>query len=251
MTGTISVQKSPQNLNAFHAHVDHLIVKAWATPDMLAHLEAMTEGAKQLAEEIIKTGDAASEFLGNGENAVGQNSIAAYVINFAWSERAKFFLILWRDMLFEQQKAEILLEDDSVLKLDVQRLQEASKVTLQKAFQELKAFPEAQLGCIRNSKKGLNGQIAEWKLQANPWSTYRTQIEAIPKQCESLLSQFKELQIAAATFEDMRKTAKDTIAACHKEIELTRKIADSAVIFIEEHIKPEDYESYESVYRTN
>jgi hypothetical protein len=240
MTETLAIQNSPQNLSAFHAHVDHLIVKAWATSDMAEHLEAMTEGAKQLAEEIIKTGDSASEFLITQEAEIGQEHAAAYVINFVWSERAKSFLILWRNVLFQQQKAEVLLEDGSVSKEEVRRLKEASKTALQKAFQELKAFPEEELGRIRNSKKGLQGQIDVWKLQANPWPTYRTQIEEIPKQCTLLLAQFKELQIAAATFEDMRQTAKDTIAACHKEIEVTRKTADSAIVFIQENIKPDE-----------
>ena len=240
MTETLSIQKSPQNLNAFHAQVDHQIVKAWAVSDMSAHLEAMNEGAKQLAEEIIKTGDAASEFLAEQKLVANNDSAAAYVINFVWSERAKSFMILWRNVLFQQQKAEVLLEDGSVSKAEVQQLRDASKATLQMAFQELKAFPEKHLERIRNSKKGIDGQLAVWKLQANPWPTYRQQIEEIPKQCEMLLAQFKELQTAAATFADMRQTAKDTIAACHKEIEVTRKTAESAITFIEDNIKPDE-----------
>lgn len=239
MTEATSIEKTPKHLNAFHAYVDHLIVKTWAMPDMDSHLEAMTDGAKQLVEEITKTGDAAKEALETENQVLAANVVAAYVLNFTWSERAKSFMVLWRNVLYQQQKAQVLLADDSVAKASVQRLQEASKKTLQQAFQELKDFPTEQLARIRNAKKGIEGQINIWKLQANPWDTYRAQIVEIPKQCDLLLEQYRELMNAANTFQEMRETAKETIAACHKEIEVTKNTAKNAFNFIEENIQPD------------
>lgn len=238
MTESLSIEKTPKNLSSFHASVDNIIVKAWAMPDMAAHLKVMAESAKELQIEINETGDAAFAYLKNNP-VVDDHSIAAYILSYAWADRAKSFMILWRNVLFQQKKALILLADDQISKAAVQRLHSESKSALQQAFKELKAFPEEHLAHIRNSNLGIKKQISAWKLQANPWTVYREQINEIPAQCTLLFDQYKALADTAATFEKIRQTAKETISNCHKEIEVIKTTAKSAIQFIEENIQPD------------
>ena len=241
MTDSLAIEKTPEHLNTFHSSVDHAIVKVYAMSDMASHLKALVEGSKQLQDEINKTGDAAEAYLlQHIHNPIIDSSTkAAYIINYLWSERAKSFMILWRDILFQEQKAQILMYDGNISEHEVEKLLDVSKKTLRQAFQSLKEFPEKEFERLETQKGGFKKQIAQWNLQKNPWPTYRAQIAEIPVQCGLIFQQFEELKIAAQTFEEMRETARETIATCHKEIGNISKTAREVTQFLEENIQPE------------
>lgn len=166
--------------------------------DMPTYLKGIAEGATQLADEIVALGDYAQKRLEEDPQ------YDFYRINYAWADEAKAFLILWRDVQLEQEKAQVLLWDGKTTEEHIAKLKEASCRSIAKAGEELiKALEGEGEGGIEAEKRQLK-QIEQWKHQHNPWPTYREQILQLPAQCKDIQEQFSILQNVSEAFRQIR-----------------------------------------------
>ncbi len=176
--------------------------------DMLPYLKAIAEEASSLAEGIVALGDFAFEKLEEEETAY-----SLFHLHYAWADSAKAFLVLWRDVLLEEEKAQILLWDKKTDKKAVEKLREDSYNAISDAaYQLLEAMNAAN---EEEEKKN----IENWKHQKNPWPTYKEQILLLPGQCLNIQERYTQLQEVAEIFRQTREKIRGLILATEKENE--------------------------------
>ncbi len=233
------MQQLKTQLSSIDAPIEQTIERTWSHSEWSKYSEALVEGSVLLSKKMIEIGDFSLEQLNTAiENNMedADSSLPFYVIHFLWADRAKQFLVLWRDIFFEQQKAQILFADGVVTESDMMRLKMQSKEAVLKAFEALKAYFDEQVKRIQLSKRGSRKQIDQWKLQANPWQAYREQLVQIPQQTKLLWLKGEKLEETVEQFAEIRDFVHQTIALCEKEIEEIKSTAKETIGFISEHI---------------
>lgn len=219
-------------LSDLDAVLNGAISKLWTAKDAGANLELLVTGAEEVAEQMIEVGNTCWERLEAG----GPLGISCSVIHFMWAARAKAFLILWRDVLFEQQKARTLAAGGQLSQEKLLKLQQASRRTLEEAAAELKAYPEKEIQVARRGRGGAAQQIKSWKLMENPWPAYREQLAFLPAQCRCLLDEHRELRRADEGFAAIRELIGQAVATCERELDEMQKLSEDNIAFIEEHV---------------
>ncbi len=169
-------------LSNFNALLEQEIAKAWAPEQDVSHLEALEDGAYEISSLVIKIGDLCTEALDQGEE-----DPKYYGICYQWMEETKSFLILWRNTLFEEQKALLLVSEGKAKMEDYSLLKSRAKKTLTDAAHYLIESLSTNVGASQRI-------IHRFNLQDNPWPTaYRGQIAMLAPQCEALVKQYKLL----------------------------------------------------------
>lgn len=192
-------------LLVFANKLDEIIERTWASMEPSVLFNSLVKAASDIEKEILILGDFCFEYLAQNNNKSGEETLGAYIVNFVWAPQAKAFLILWRDVLFQQQKGKILEEDGATTATILGRLMEESKGAILNASEELKQSIANEIKNIRTSRTGAKGQINRWKKQQNPWPTYKAQISKIPEQCQYLQKQYQELQGVVTGFQKIRE----------------------------------------------
>ena len=188
-------------LKDFESTLHRSIDEAWFVTDSAKHLNALAEQSELLTKAMLEVGDfAATQLEAGDQKATIEETLVYYIINFLWAERAKFFLILWRDIIFQRQKGQALLLDGQTTEGALTALHQKSKGTLRAAADDLLQYIEEDIAITRRSRTGKDGCIAAWKLQQNPWPIYRAQIADLPQQCQQLVKDFEQLQIVTTLF---------------------------------------------------
>lgn len=233
------MQQLKTQLAAFDVPIEQTIDKTWSHDNWSDYSKALVEGALILSQKMIEIGDFSWEQLEIAEKQKmddPKDLLPFYVIHFLWANRAKEFLVLWRDVFFQQQKAQILFADDKIAESDMLRLKIQSKETVVNAFEDLKKYFDEQTKKIQLSRGGSEKQIDIWKLQTNPWQTYRTQLQQIPQQTKTLWQESEKLMAVVERFEEIKDFVHQTIALCEQEIEGIKKMATETIDYISEHI---------------
>jgi hypothetical protein len=122
-----------------------------------------------------------------------------YLLSYQWIEKFKSFLVLWRNILFEEQKASIFLQEGKIT-LDIyNKLLTRSKATILDIIDELDT-----------SNLDINGNVLEksikaWQHQNTPWHIYKEQFETIQKQSEELLEQHDIMSMVSVIFGNIKQ----------------------------------------------
>jgi hypothetical protein len=118
-------------LSNFKKSLTDSIQNVWEhahSPDFHRVLAQKTDA---LARQIIEIGEESFLYLEEHPTASGQETFEHYTINYQWSEQAKLFLLLWRDVCFEHSRARLLHHSGAVSQEQLDELFEASKKALQ------------------------------------------------------------------------------------------------------------------------
>lgn len=209
----------------FEAVLDKVISQTWATSASPDYLEALAKGSQLLVTDIIQAGDFCEEQL-QSEKA---DSFPFLLFHFGWTDKTKSFLILWRDVLFQAQKAQILNLEGKVKQADLDKLKAQSKTIILEAADEWKAYFKKESERINRIKKGREKQISAWSLQQNPYPVYRKQLEELPKQCNELVAQFQDLSQTVEVFVQIKNHIQNTLNNCQQEIDETKNIAQKTL----------------------
>lgn len=221
------MQKLEATLSTFEKKVEQAIEAAWAKETLFSHLEALTAQVGEVVEAAVAVGDYSLEQL------TFHQELAHYAIHFLWGEQVKSFLVLWRDMVFQQHKGGILLADGLVSIADIENLKQTSLTVIQAAAQDLEGGLKKTLTSIEASSMGAERQFADWKLQHNPWPTYRTQLLQIPQQCQQLLAQHHQLTELSEIFLRVERLVDQSVTDCKEEVEQMKSTADEIIRFVE------------------
>ncbi|PHN05891.1 ATP-binding protein [Flavilitoribacter nigricans] len=194
-----------------------------------AFLEQMARQGHQIVEAFVRFGNHYYELWEQKKAPSITARQQAFFATYFWPEGAKGFLILWRDVLFELQKAFILHQVRAIPKEEVIELYEASQDTVRQAASELSGLLDKRLQDARKQKGGVEKILRELKLQQNPWPVYRDQLQEILSQLDQLVDSFRELSETAEAFQVIREALFETVAACQEELVQHRKIAQQAI----------------------
>lgn len=223
-------------LQQFNNQLDQSIQQVWSKTVNADYIIALVAEVKQLvavAQEVGNTATAQLTYQGD----ISAETLPPFILTHLWAERVKSFLILWRNVLLEAQKGQILLQEDKITKETVAILKTQSRTKVEQAAAELKQFYAEAKKEINQSRKGAKGHIETWRLQQNPWSSYAKQCEQIPQQCEHLLESYKQLQANTSIFGDIRGRVQQTMDAVRADIEEIKNQAKSTVGFINEFVE--------------
>jgi hypothetical protein len=188
------------------------------TTDLNELLPQLVDQGQALSTLITRCGDTHLALLKKPQ-ASKVDQKRAVIITFDWAGPAKAFLLLWRDTIFELQKAGILLRIGQIETDSITALRAKAKTTLEEATKVLLGFTEQKLQKLHRQKNGIDRYLDRVQLQTNPWPVYREQLETIGKQMGGLLSSFRELGQIADHFATIQTDLQNTVESCRAEIE--------------------------------
>ncbi|MEO1412139.1 MAG: hypothetical protein AAFW73_19790 [Bacteroidota bacterium] len=198
--------------------------------------ECLPPAVESLQSAITELGDGCAQQLAEAgpEAELTGPLLASYVGNYHWPERAKAFLLLWRDVLFENQKAQLLAADQQITAETHNDLHQRSLRTLREASVHLREQWWNSIEQLRQSDRGITTAVEEWKAQQNPWPAYREQLAAIPPQCRQLTEQQQLLLTVQNQFAQLHQHLKQLLATRASFLGALREGARDTLRFIEE-----------------
>jgi len=188
---TITIPKTPDRLpdpllHEFEQRAIHLITEAYSSETQeTTHISLLADGLVELSQKATEIGDLAYQHL----LSVAPERFEDYLITFDWSERVKYFLLLWRDILFEEHKTFLRVSDGDVELQDFQEQKIKSRDLLFELSNDLKNYLAATKSATPNHQKVMD----TWFLQTNPWPVYKGQFAQFQIHAEELKKQFQAL----------------------------------------------------------
>lgn len=186
-----------------------------------------------LAQKIITVGDFAAEQYAL-DNTPTKERFAYSLLLFDWMEKAKEFMVLWQDTLFQSQKAQVLYLDQRTSTTNTFHLKKLSTQSLHDASEDLLGTFEAKFQSLEVSEK-MKPNLSKYEMQHSPYLIYREQIQLIIEHFKELEIQFVLLKSVSKSFDTIRTLIQETEIVYEKEMELLQQVATQIIAFIESH----------------
>ena len=230
------MKELPNRLSNFEAILQQSIQQTWEAKNLPVNLEIMAKEARSIGEALIEIGNFCYQQLTESTEELTQKQQFEYSwINFEWANLAKSLLILWRDILFQQQKGQIIKIDRLTTSAALRTLNLQSLTTLEKALYDFKG--DVERGLNIPTKRKIK-KINQWKLQQNPWPIYRQQLSDMAAQCLQLQKDYRVLLNVASNFNEIEALVRQTEKFCQDEITNVQKIANKTIEEIEQEQVP-------------
>lgn len=172
-------------LSQLEHRLTHLITSIYQEEQENVHISQLAQGLVEISTAAQAIGDLALQHL----QTQPTKRLEDYLITFDWSERMKRFLLLWRDILFQEHKSILMVSDGDATLEQFRKQKLASRDLLFNASQDVKNYLEATKKASPNHKSLMD----TWYLQTNPWPTYKNQFEVFGQQAIDLQLQFDAL----------------------------------------------------------
>jgi hypothetical protein len=224
-------------LTNLYLSIEQTIEQLRAEKDGKAYLRHFNEALKKSAHQILEIGDSAhtqAEIFENEKNTSLESAVS-FLLTFKWAETAKSFLILWRNILFEQEKAQILLQTARTDEQSVKDLRNRSEDMLLDALEELKSLMESEYSAAQSSEKQCEKILEPLFLQTNPWPIYRNQIQELEGQGTILQERQKSMLFVVNEFDKIEALVRKTVIDCQSEISESEMSLDEIIDYVDEH----------------
>ncbi len=234
-------------LSEFYDFLDHTIEDTWSYEQTESYIMALSKGLEKIVGKAVTIGDFSyQQLVSTPSGLLVEGNLPHYVINYLWSEEVKSFLILWRDILFQQHKATIYHVETKADKLSIDGLKSQSKVAILNSKDSLVSFFDEKLKTVNKSKRTIKTALEKWKLEQNPWQIYKEQLQELPIQNKQLQNSYGNLLNSSDYFGDIRGIVQTMIDTIQKEVEKVSTIITKTKGYIEENIteKPGKVVSY-------
>ncbi|PPK88730.1 hypothetical protein CLV84_1701 [Neolewinella xylanilytica] len=189
----------------------------------------MAANARKLAQAMIERGDACPA----GEDA-DPTDLECRLIHFEWAERAKHFLLLYRDVQLQLQIASLMVRENKAEAATVNDLYRRSREALRAALEEWETDHGTRLDALQRNDRNRKKQLRAWKLQHNPWPLYRHQLDKIAGQSESLAEEYDRLTNQSDHLAKVRELVEEAIAGSRATLEQSKERANEIVRFIKQ-----------------
>ena len=174
------------------------IDRVWRVEQSSTREAALASEGRSLASKVIAIGDQASQTL-NEAALTDENRAALLSTVFEWPEGAKRFLMLWRDVLLEWERATVLLAEKRASSADLAKLAAQSQATLRTSAEEWLTSSERRTRNLRTDPELRSRELYNWSLQNSPWPIYRGQLEQLREQLALLHDDFSVRLASAKT----------------------------------------------------
>jgi len=157
--------------------------RTWRMLKPAAHLGVLEEVIDELSVRLTTLGASAQ---------AAEDDLGLYIV-YEWLEEAKEFLLLLRDVYFEEKRGQLMVYEEQLDEEGFARLKSASRSRVEEAAESL-------LNSLREGPARPT-QMAEkkkrWALQRSPWPIYIEQFAALQEQMKSLSNQANDLFLTA------------------------------------------------------
>ena len=221
----------------FNVLLEKTIEEVWAPAPTADYSSLLAAKFTVLTEAAFQVGGSCWLQLNKNKGGDTTDEMHCYVVNFVWADQVKSFFVLWRDVLFQQLKGQVLLKENKISESAVIELKNNSREIVFSAAEELKNTVAKKIEEIRGIKNGPKKNIAKWKLQENPWPVYKVQIRGLVLQCNDLTEQYKELKTELEKYRSIRKLIRQELTWCRNEIIAKKEVAEKIIVFVDENIK--------------
>lgn len=197
------------------------ILSAWEVEDTSKHIQHLARQAAFLKTAFQEIGDKAATLLETQHSS----EPLWYKITFEWAEQTKGFLILWRDILFEQQKGLILHLDQQIEKTQLKQHQTVAKTITTEAFHALQNTLTENI---------VFSKMLDWQLQKNPWTVYREQIDQLSQQCQDIVNWGSTLKEGQQIYQQIYQLILETLQTCKADVETIERLLNTTIDFFKE-----------------
>lgn len=181
--------------------------------ETLASQASLTESMRffptsmaEMVEALIATGDAFTS-----DSSVVIDKVNQGIFYFINTEYAKHFLLLFRDVQVEIQRAELLALEKRLALPALEQLFTESEKTLKEALEEWQNAVGKRHKSLHNNERRQNEQLREWDRQRSPWPAYRNQFLEIQQQTKDLAKEYEGLRRDSGQFGRIRKLLKGSL----------------------------------------
>jgi hypothetical protein len=232
------MEQTKQLFIDFDNMLQQTIEVTWGEVDNLNYLESLREKGQVMIQKVIVIGDAIVEASIKLpiEKVYSEHHLWRLATHFLWSPQLKFYLLLWRDITVETQKATILNLDNQLSDANFEALKKASKTQIMIATERVVDCMNQQISKIQKQRNGIENQIQEWELQQNPWSVYKNQLLKIDAQFQDLKHNFERLTENYVSFQAILNLITVSIEIYQNKIKAQQNQATATIKFIKENI---------------
>lgn len=224
-------------LTDLYLSIEQNIEQLRAEKDGKTYLKQLNVALKDTSHQILEIGDTAyaqAEIFENDKNTSLESAVS-FLLTFKWAETAKSFLILWRNILFEQEKAQVLLLTARTDEEAVKDLRTRSEEMLLDALSDLKTLIEGEYQTAEIGEKQREKILEPLFLQTNPWPTYQSQIKEIEGQGSILQERQKSMLFVVKEFDKIESLVRKTVIDCQSEISESELSLDEIIEFVNEN----------------
>lgn len=179
---TITVPLEEQ-IARFAQDLPEELSRTWRMLKPAAHLGILEEVTDQLSLQVAQIGAAAE---------LSTDDLGQFVI-YEWLEEAKEFLLLLRNVFFEEKRAQLMVYEERLDEIGFAALKAASRNRVEQAAEEL--LKSLEDGPKRPTQ--MAAKKKKWALQRSPWPVYLEQLEEIREQIKGLGEQANDLFLTA------------------------------------------------------
>ncbi|HZL08451.1 MAG TPA: ATP-binding protein [Prolixibacteraceae bacterium] len=230
-------QKIKSYIDNFSARFQSLLNQASQTGQADEILEQLVMTSDELGRLLIELGQTASEKISSNKQAedpVSANSlILQYIITHICSESSKIFMLLWRDSIFQIQKAKLFTVDGEGNEMILQQLVLDNQLVFMGAGKELLNNLHQPVENLKAYPNHYNKQLKKWLLQEDPWPSYEKQIREIILQCHTLHKKHLIILKSAQGFQGIKAKIFEAVKFCNEELSEVSSFINQATEFIQ------------------
>ncbi len=223
-------------IDNFTAHFQSLLEKVTKIGQLDDFLEAIVNQSDELGNLFIELGDMAYSEI--SENKLAEiprqpnDLILQYIVTHSCSEYLKIFILLWRDSIFQLQKARLFVIDGERDENILQQLMEDTRLVFLSAGEELINNLHQPVSNIKAYPNHYKNQLKKWLLQENPWPSYEKQIKETILQCRILNEKHLVILKSTQGFHDIKAKIFNAVKLCKQELNEVNGILNQATEFI-------------------
>jgi len=223
-------------LSEYYELMDQQIQESWSIKDPEGHLAALTKGLQILCRKAKDIGERAEE--ANLQEVVQnlEQKSSCTVIHYDWLREVKGVLVLWRDVVFEYQKAIILSLENYVTQEEINQLFDKSKVRVSESSEYIKTYYASALSKL-NSEKAKRDYLENQSLRTNPWPVYKEQIEVLHEQSQELVDQYNQVVKTRTDLLTLDNSIQDVIKSFKIEIERIGEIGNQTIEIVKDNLE--------------
>lgn len=227
-------------ISTFENILTETIESVWDNTDWKKYLKGLSQSGEKISEQVIEIGKNSAEAISSIPKELTLEIHHHYVVSFLWMERAKSFLILWRDICFEQHKAHFLSLEGKVKRTLLKKVREESREIVTQAAAELHKSLKEQTDTTQSELGAGKRQIDRWSLQKNPWTVYEQQIDQLQQQYKDISTQFGQLKESHDQFKHITQLIYHTLETYEKDVLAVEDTFGNTQDFITNILKESD-----------
>ncbi|MGB1217219.1 MAG: ATP-binding protein, partial [Saprospiraceae bacterium] len=196
-------------------------------------LESLKDQFQILCNAAIEIGENSHKDI--YEENISEEILENQTILFVWMEKAKQFLILWRDVQLENQKAQVYQLSNKLNAGILDKQLSQSKQIILDANDELSKVLDDKLEEIKTKKNGEKKHIEKWNKQESPWDTYKEQLKQLLEQSNLLFEENRIINDSYEKLNALKDVIHSSIIKIEESVSETFLKIENATVFITEN----------------